>query len=162
MDTVQNTNLFPLVHKISAANTANLPYFMLPYIREKKRLLDYGRGTAGSSPASSIQTSKKCQRQILQTTDIPDSPRVQNIGNIRNAQDHTIKPLFLYWGLVKNLVKPRAPGWLNQWSGQLLILAQVMISALWDQAPGWAPHWAWSQLKILPLPLLFILSLFLS
>ena len=33
-----------------------------------------------------------------------------------------------------------APGWLSHLSGQRLILAQVMILGLWDQAPGQAPH----------------------
>ena len=33
-----------------------------------------------------------------------------------------------------------APGWLSQSSCHLLIMAQVMISGSWDQAPHWAPH----------------------
>ena len=43
----------------------------------------------------------------------------------------------------------------SQLSVWLLILAQVMISELWDQVPHWAPHWMWNLLKILslcPLP----------
>ena len=46
------------------------------------------------------------------------------------------------------------PQWLFRLGVQLLVLAHVMISWSWDQAPHWALHWAWS--------LLWILSLFLS
>ena len=43
-----------------------------------------------------------------------------------------------------------APGWLSGLSVQLLISAQVMIPGLWDWAPCWALHWAWSLLKVPP------------
>jgi len=56
-------------------------------------------------------------------------------------------------------------GWLSQLSLQLFILAQVMISESWNQAPHWALHWV--QSPLVPLPLLLppptpVLSLSLS
>lgn len=51
----------------------------------------------------------------------------------------------------------RDPWWLSRISIWPLILAQVIISELGDQAPHMAPGWAWSLLGILslllPLPL---------
>ena len=41
------------------------------------------------------------------------------------------------------------PGWLSWLSLQLLISAQVMILELWDWAPSWALHWAWTLLRVL-------------
>ena len=47
------------------------------------------------------------------------------------------------------------PGWLRWLSIQLLILALVVISGLWDQAPHGALCQAWSLLKSLSLSLSF-------
>ena len=53
-----------------------------------------------------------------------------------------------------------APGWLSWLNVWLLILAQVMISQTWDQAPRWALHCVWTLIKILsPSPHLHMLSL---
>lgn len=48
-----------------------------------------------------------------------------------------------------NYNKMRVPGWLRRFSVWFLMSAQVLISGLWIQAPHWAPHWAWSLLKII-------------
>ena len=45
------------------------------------------------------------------------------------------------------------PGWLSGLNIQLLILAQVMISGWWHQAPSWASQSARSLLRILSLSL---------
>ena len=45
------------------------------------------------------------------------------------------------------------PGWLSQFSIQLLILAQVTISESWDWLPCGAPHWVRNLLKIFSLSL---------
>ena len=55
-----------------------------------------------------------------------------------------------------------APGWLSQLSIRFLFLARVMIPGSWDQALSWAPRWAWSLLKILPLSFSLSLPLPLS
>ena len=47
-----------------------------------------------------------------------------------------------------------APGWPSWLSVQLLILAQVMILGLWDQALHRVPCWVWSLFKILSFLLL--------
>ena len=61
---------------------------------------------------------------------------------------------------IKNLLKKQnktmqggAPGWLRGLSDQLLILAQAMISGLWDGTPHWALHSASNLLEILSLSL---------
>jgi len=56
-------------------------------------------------------------------------------------------------GYIKELPAWGVPGWLSQSNVQLLILAQAMISGLWNRAPRQAPCWAWSPLEILSLPL---------
>ena len=48
--------------------------------------------------------------------------------------------IYFHWVFFKKWATG-APGWLSQLSGQLLILAQVMISQLWVWAPRWAPYW---------------------
>ena len=53
----------------------------------------------------------------------------------------------------RNRLYYRAPGWLSQLSVQLLILAHVLMSQLWDGALSWVPAWAGSLLTILSLSL---------
>ena len=59
-----------------------------------------------------------------------------------------------------------APGWLSQLSGQLLVLAPVMISCVMGLSPARAPHSVESLLedsRPLPFPLLaHLLTLSLS
>ena len=52
----------------------------------------------------------------------------------------------------KTQYETAVPGWLSQLSIQLLVLAQVMFSGLWDWAPCRAPCWTWKLLGIFSLP----------
>ena len=52
-------------------------------------------------------------------------------------------------GEFKSMCILGAPEWFSQLGIWLLILAQVMISWLWDRVPSWAVCWAWSLLGIL-------------
>lgn len=60
------------------------------------------------------------------------------------------KPIF--YKIQQKYITKGAPGWLNQLSVLLLVLAQGLISeswGFWDQAPHQVLHPAWSLLEIL-------------
>ena len=62
----------------------------------------------------------------------------------KTAQYRKIENFSQYrWGSwLKTKIAQGVPEWLSRLSIWLLILAQVMISVLWDQAPCWALSWA--------------------
>ena len=111
------------------------------------------------------QLSSRTNSLIFRNTKDLDTKEVSQIA-IKHTKAYSIL-LVLRELQIKTTVRG-TPGWLSWLSVQLLISTQVMIPGSWDLAPGWAPSWACTLLKILspslypPPSLSFSLSLSLS
>ena len=87
-------------------------------------------------------------------------------GNSENSEKTPLLSLYSHLsGNCPNFRKSAmsgAPRWLNWLRFQLLVLAQVMISGSWDQAPCQALHSAWRVLKMISLSLFLSLPVLLT